>query len=119
MRRKFFDGQNRIGTDDLTIDIQDKIVRGKNGIIDLTRKEYDLILYFIANKNKVVTKEAIVEHLWGDHIDLNDNYDFIYTHIKNLRKKLMQSGSRDYIRAVYGMGYQFSTDSEPPKESGR
>ena len=54
------------------------------------------------------TKEAIVEHLWGDSIDMADNYDFIYTHIKNLRKKLLQAGCPDYIHAVYGMGYKFS-----------
>src|SRR5665647_616969 len=115
IRRKFFEGQNRIVTDDLILDLQDKVVKGKNGIIDLTRKEYELLVYFTANKNKVITKEAIVEHLWGDHIDMNDNYDFIYTHIKNLRKKLTQKGCRDYIKAVYGMGYKFST--EPDDES--
>ena len=110
LRRKYFGGQNRVVTDDLTIEIQDKIVYWKNRPIDLTRKEYELLLYFTANKNKVVTKEAIVEHLWGDHIDMNDNYDFIYTHIKNLRKKLIQKGCHDYIKAIYGMGYKFSTD---------
>src|SRR5579863_7381188 len=110
LRRKFFEGQNRIVTDDLTIDIQDRIVKGSHGLVELTRKEYDLLLFFAANKNKVVTKEAIVEHLWGDHIDMNDNYDFVYTHIKNLRKKLMAGGCRDYLKAVYGMGYLFNTE---------
>jgi DNA-binding response OmpR family regulator len=112
LRRKLFEGQIRIVTDDLTIDLDEKMVRGKNGYIDLTRKEYELLLYFSANKNKVVTKEAIVEHLWGDHIDMNDNYDFIYTHIKNLRKKLVQRGCRDYLKAVYGMGYKFNLEHE-------
>ncbi len=112
LRRKFFDGQNSLVFDDIIINIQDKTVMGKKGIIDLTRKEYELLLYFTANKNKVVTKEAIVEHLWGDHIDLDDNYDFIYTHIKNLRKKLLQDGCRDYIKAVYGMGYLFNIETE-------
>jgi DNA-binding response OmpR family regulator len=55
----------------------------------------------------VVTKEAIVEHLWGDDIDMSDSYDFIYSHVKNLRKKLVHSGTPDYIKAVYGMGYKF------------
>ena len=119
VRRKYFEGQNRVVTDDLIIELQDKIVTGKNGLIDLTRKEYELLLYFTANKNKVITKEAIVEHLWGDHIDMNDNYDFIYTHIKNLRKKLLQNGCRDYIKAVYGMGYKFSMDSDDLRVSNR
>ena len=109
IRRKSFEGRNRIVLDKLSLDLQEKIVKGANGRADLTKKEYDLLVYFIANKNKVVTKEAIVEHLWGDSIDMADNYDFIYTHIKNLRKKLLQVGCPDYIRAVYGMGYKFST----------
>jgi DNA-binding response OmpR family regulator len=109
IRRKSFEGRNRIVLDKLSLDLQEKIVKGASGRADLTKKEYDLLVYFIANKNKVVTKEAIVEHLWGDSIDMADNYDFIYTHIKNLRKKLLQVGCPDYIRAIYGMGYKFST----------
>jgi DNA-binding response OmpR family regulator len=109
IRRKSFEGRNKIVLDKLSLDLQEKIVKGASGRADLTKKEYDLLVYFIANKNKVVTKEAIVEHLWGDSIDMADNYDFIYTHIKNLRKKLLQAGCPDYIRAIYGMGYKFST----------
>ena len=93
--------------DDLTLDLSDRTLKSKEEIIPLTRKEYDLLLYFLSNKNRVVTKEAIVEHLWGDEIDMADSYDFIYSHIKNLRKKLMQAGCPDYIKAVYGMGYRF------------
>lgn len=117
LRRKYFEGHNRVVTNDFIIEIQNKTVIGKNGLIDLTRKEYEMLLYFTANKNKVVTKEAIVEHLWGDHIDLNDNYDFIYTHIKNLRKKLLQHGCSDNIKAVYGMGYKFQSDLNGKKEN--
>jgi DNA-binding response OmpR family regulator len=110
IRRKSFEGKNRIVIDDLVMDIQDKTVRAKNGFIDLTRKQYELLLYLAANKNKVVTKEAIVEHLWGENIDMADNYDFIYTHIKNLRKKMLSAGCKDYIKAVYRMGYVFDTN---------
>jgi len=117
IRRKTFDGKNRIVTDDLVIDIQDKVVKVKNATIDLTRKEYELLVYFSGNKNKVVTKEAIVEHLWGDQIDMADNYDFIYTHIKNLRKKLLQAGCKDYIKAVYGMGYKFDTQDDNTRKT--
>ena len=107
VRRKSFAGNNQIALDDLTLDLSDRTLRSKEEIIPLTRKEYDLLLYFLSNKNRVVTKEAIVEHLWGDEIDMADSYDFIYSHIKNLRKKLMQAGCPDYIKAVYGMGYRF------------
>ena len=107
VRRKAFAGNNQIALDDLTLDLTERTLKSNNGNIPLTRKEYDLLLYFLSNKNRVVTKEAIVEHLWGDEIDMADSYDFIYSHIKNLRKKLMQAGCPDYIKAVYGMGYRF------------
>ena len=78
-------------------------------ILDLTHQRVcDLLLYFISNKNKVISKTAIAEHLWGDNMDMADNYDFIYTHIKNLRKKLQQSGAPDYIKSIYGMGYKLA-----------
>lgn len=107
VRRKSFGGNNQITLDSLTLDLSDRTLRSEDGIIPLTRKEFDLLLYFLSNKNRVVTKEAIVEHLWGDEMDMADNFDFIYSHIKNLRKKLMQAGCPDYIKAIYGMGYRF------------
>ena len=108
IRRRSFDGKNTVLFDELTLDLLDKTAKVNNRIIDLTRKEYELLLYFISNKNRVISKNAIAEHLWGDDMDIANNYDFIYTHIKNLRKKLVQAGSPDYIRSVYGMGYKLS-----------
>jgi DNA-binding response OmpR family regulator len=116
IRRKCFDGKNKLEADDFVIDLQDKIVKGKQGVIDLTRKEYELLVYFVSNKNKVVTKEAIVEHLWGEQIDMNDNHDFIYTHLKNLRKKLMQGGCANQISVIYGMGYKFNVGGNGKKK---
>ncbi len=107
IRRKSFNGKNSITFDELTLDLYDKTAKVNDLVIDLTRKEYDLLLYFLSNKNKVISKNAIAEHLWGDNMDLADNYDFIYTHIKNLRKKLLQAGCPDYIKSIYGMGYKF------------
>lgn len=111
IRRKSFGGRNQIVVDDLVLDIQEKSLKFRDVRVILTRKEYELLLYLLSNQNKVVTKEAIVEHLWGDHIDMADSYDFIYSHIKNLRKKMMNAGSPDYIKAVYGMGYKFTLAS--------
>ncbi len=108
IRRKSFDGKNIIVFDELKINFDARQAFINNKALDLTKKEYDLLLYFISNKNKVISKSAIAEHLWGDNMDVADNYDFIYTHIKNLRKKLLQNGSADYIQSVYGMGYKFS-----------
>jgi len=108
VRRKSFEGKTRIAVGHLVLDLAERILKSEKQQIALTKKEYELLLYFLSNKNKVVTKEAIVEHLWGDDIDMADSYDFIYSHIKNLRKKLMAAGCPDYIKAVYGMGYKFS-----------
>ena len=77
--------------------------------IVLTRKEYELLVYFVINKNRVLSKNTIAGHLWGDDMDQNDSFDFIYTHIKNLRKKMLEKGAEDYIKTVYGIGYNFST----------
>lgn len=107
IRRKSFGGRNQIIVDQLTLDLQEKSLKFKNDPVALTRKEYELLLYLLSNKNRVVTKEAIVEHLWGDDIDMADSYDFIYSHIKNLRKKMVNAGCPDYIKGVYGMGYKF------------
>lgn len=108
IRRKTFDGSNLLLFNELTIDLLAKEVKVGSTLVKLTRKEYSLLLYFIANKGKVVSKNAIAEHLWGDGIDMANNFDFIYSHIKNLRKKLMEAGCRDYIQAAYGMGYKFT-----------
>ncbi|MHB1922214.1 MAG: response regulator transcription factor [Chitinophagaceae bacterium] len=107
IRRKYFEGKNTLPFDQLELNLLEKTAQVQGHVLELTRKEYDLLLYFITNKNKVISKNAIAEHLWGDNMDLADNYDFIYTHIKNLRKKMIQSGCPDYIKSLYGMGYKF------------
>lgn len=108
IRRKSFEGKNLLQFDNLEIDLNKKEVKVEETQVDLTRKEYELLLYFISNKNRVISKNAIAIHLWGDDMDIAGNYDFIYTHIKNLRKKLVQAGAKEYIKSVYGMGYKFS-----------
>jgi DNA-binding response OmpR family regulator len=108
IRRKSFNGSNILQFNEVAIDLLAKSVKVKDQSVKLTRKEYALLLYFVANKGKVVSKNAIAEHLWGDGIDMANNFDFIYSHIKNLRKKLIEAGSNDYIQAAYGMGYKFT-----------
>ena len=108
LRRRSFEGSDRIQFNEIEVDTQNKMVSVANIPIGLTKKEYDLLLYFLINKNRLLTKESIAEHLWGDNIDLADNFDFIYTHINNLRKKIVFNGSNDYIKSVYGMGYKFT-----------
>ena len=107
-RRKTFSSNNTIVFNEISIDLPGRNVEINGSNVILTRKEYDMLLYFIANKGKVISKNAIAEHLWGDEMDLHDHYDFIYTHIKNLRKKLMDANCNDYIRSLYGIGYKFT-----------
>jgi len=108
IRRKQFEGNNELQFNEISIDTFAKTISINNLPLDLTRREYDLILFFVTNKNRVISKNAIAEHLWGDEMDAIDNFDFIYTHIKNLRKKLTDIGCEDYIHSIYGMGYKFS-----------
>jgi DNA-binding response OmpR family regulator len=108
MRRKMYDGNNILQFNEISIDLSAKTVTVLDTAVKFTRKEFALLIYFIANKGKVVSKNAIAEHLWGDGIDLADNFDFIYSHIKNIRKKLIEAGANDYIQAAYGMGYKFN-----------
>ncbi len=108
IRRKNFNGSSILRFNEITIDTNAKIAFYTDSPLDLTKKEFELLLYFVANKRRVISKNAIAEHLWGDEMDVADNYDFIYTHIKNLRKKLMEKHCADYIKSVYGMGYKFS-----------
>ncbi|MEO7394309.1 MAG: response regulator transcription factor [Chitinophagaceae bacterium] len=108
IRRKNFDGNTVIKFNEITIDTIARVAFSNQLPLDLTKKEYELLLYFITNKGRVISKNAIAEHLWGDEMDMADNYDFIYTHIKNLRKKIVEKGGIDYLRSVYGMGYKFT-----------
>ncbi|MCF8239811.1 MAG: response regulator transcription factor [Melioribacteraceae bacterium] len=108
LRRNLFDRDNKIAAGEIEIDLITAEVKIKSKDIILTKKEFDLLLYFIHNKNRVLTKESIAEHLWGDHADQSDNFDFIYNHIKNLRKKITNAGGKNYITAMYGMGYKFT-----------
>lgn len=107
IRRRRFEGNSVIDLHELSIDTAAKTVSVNNKAVDLTRKEYDLLLYLASNKNRVISKNAIAEHLTKDEADVFDNFDFIYAHIKNLKKKLTQAGCTDYIKSIYGMGYKF------------
>lgn len=108
IRRRRFHGNNIIVANEITIDTVAKTVTVNNSPIEITRKEYNLLLYFVVNKNRVISKNALAEHLSGDNVDSFDNFDFIYSHIKNLKKKLAEAGADNYLRSVYGMGYKFS-----------
>lgn len=106
LRRKKLDGKNTLETADVVLDLTERqfFVSGKN--VALNRKEFDILNYFLLNKNRLVSKSALAEHVWGDHIDQADNFDFIYYQIKNLRKKLQSENAGIEIEAIYGIGYK-------------
>lgn len=106
IRRKYFEGDNLWVFGELTVDLQAKSVTAAGRLIELTPTEYDLLLFLIINKNKVVSKNAIAVHILGDEAEWLMQYDIVYAHIKNLRKKLAEVGCQAYIRSRYGMGYK-------------
>ncbi len=107
IRRKQFNSENKIVLNDLEIDILLKQVYVHKTPISLTKKEFELLLFFIGNKNKLISKNAIAEHLSGDIADIFDDYDFVYAHIKNLKKKLAEAGFQLPLKTIYGMGYKW------------
>lgn len=107
IRRNKFTGSGSISFGDLSIDVQGKSATVSNQKIDLTKSEFDLLLFLASNKNKVIPKNAIGEHLSGDDADRFDSFDFVYSHIKNLKKKLTEARCTDYIKTIYGVGYKF------------
>lgn len=108
LRRRNFEGSKEIIIKNIRLipDSQEIFVDGKP--VNLTKKEFSLLLFFVSNKNRVLTKESIAEHLWGDDADMIDSFDFIYSHIKNLRKKIIDEKGNTFILSVYGIGYKFS-----------
>ncbi|PHI21324.1 DNA-binding response regulator [Lewinellaceae bacterium SD302] len=107
-RRNHFAGEKHIRFREIKVTPGEQKVTVSDTAIVLTRSEYTLLLYMLANQNRVLTKESVAEHLSGDDADLLDRIDFIYSHVKNLRKKLVQAGADDYIKSVYGIGYKWS-----------
>lgn len=110
MRRLKFSGESDLVINEITVNLQTRSVKVHNKALDLTKNEYDLLMYMITNRNKVISKTSIAEHLSGEYVDILSSFDFIYAHIKNLRKKLIDAGCTDYIKTVYGVGYKFLTE---------
>jgi len=109
IRRKQFNNTNIVKQNELQIDLLSKTVLVNNNLIALTKKEFDLLIYFMGNKNRVISKSTLAEHLSGDFADMLDNHDFVYAHIKNLKKKLYDAGCGHYLKTVYATGYKWES----------
>ena len=110
-RRKKLQGSNIVTFNEIQLNT-DTLEAVVNDIhLDVTPKEFDLLLYFLVNKNRVLSRQSIAAHLWGDYTDNLSNFDFVYQHVKNLRKKIHAAEGGDYISTVYGLGYKFNTSA--------
>lgn len=107
LRRRNFGGKNTLVFEGLEIDTTEKKVTANQNQIQLTKKEYDILVYLASNPTHLITKEALADAIWGDKAEMASSFDFVYSQIKNLKKKLNEAGLKDYIKVVYGMGYKF------------
>nr|WP_295922188.1 response regulator transcription factor [uncultured Dyadobacter sp.] len=107
IRRRSFGNHNSIIQNELKVDLLSKTVSVNQAVVVLTKKELDLLLFFMGNKNRVIAKSALAEHLSGDIADMFDNHDFVYAHVKNLKKKLNEAGYGNYLKTIYGTGYKW------------
>jgi DNA-binding response OmpR family regulator len=110
LRRRKFAGLKMIEIDNLKIIPDNFEVLVNNELLEFTRKEFDLLLFLASNKNRVLTRDSIAEHIWSNYNDISYSFDFLYSHVKNIRKKLIEKGCKDYIQSVYGIGYKFSVE---------
>lgn len=107
LRRKTPETNRILSFNEIKIDLESKECRINDLPINLTKKELNLLIYFINNQNRMLSKQAIASHLWGDYTYSIDNIDFVYQHLKNLRKKVIDAGGQDYLQTVYGLGYKW------------
>jgi DNA-binding response OmpR family regulator len=105
-RRKNLDGANIVRFNEISLNTDTMEAQVGEQVLDTTRKEFDLLLYFLVNKNRVLSRQSIAAHLWGDYTDNLANFDFVYQHVKNLRRKIGAAGGTDYISTIYGLGYK-------------
>lgn len=110
IRRHEFASLNVISAGQLTVSLPDKTASVGETSLELTKSEYELLLFLLSNRGRVISKSAMAEHLSGDVADMMDNHDFVYTHIKNLKAKLAAAGLTDCIKNVYGTGYKWVSE---------
>lgn len=106
LRRKYSEGSATVDLQGIQIDLDARTVSTVEQQVPLTRLEYDLLVFLVTNKNRVVSRQAIAEHLYDGPSDQSPGPEFVYSHIKNLKRKLKERGCREIIQTVYGLGYK-------------
>ncbi len=109
IRRNTLNGSQQITINNLQIDPVERTATVEGQPMVFNRKEFDVLLYLAVNKNRLVNKHALAEHVWGDKIDEANSFDFVYSQIKNLRRKLKEQHADVEISAIYGVGYKLTT----------
>ncbi len=112
IRRRNFESNNLLESNQVNINLLSKEVKVKGQILELTKTEYQLLLFLIENRKRVISKSAVAEHLSGDMADMMDDHSFVYAHIKNLKAKLAAAGCKDCIKTYYGTGYKWIEDEK-------
>ena len=112
MRRGSGAVNNTMTAGNITLDLSSRTVKVADKDVPLLKKEFDILLYFMQRPGHIVDKAVLAEAVWGDHIDMVDNFQFVYAQIKNLRKRLSEAGASINIKAVYGFGYKFTDNEE-------
>lgn len=112
MRRGSGAVNNTMTAGNITLDLGSRRINIDGKDVPLLKKEFDILLYFMQRPGHIVDKAVLAEAVWGDHIDMVDNFQFVYAQIKNLRKKLSEAGANINIKAVYGFGYKFTETEE-------
>ena len=112
MRRGSGAVSNSMSAGNITLDLGSRTIKVAGKDVPLLKKEFDILLYFMQRPQHIVDKAVLAEAVWGDHIDMADNFQFVYAQIKNLRKKLTEAGADINIKAVYGFGYKFTSNEE-------
>ncbi len=108
IRRKKYQNQTLIQYNEISVNIDNIEVKVNDEALNLTNKEFDLLIYLISNQDRVLTKESIAEHLWGSDTVYFDNFDVLYAQIKNVRKKITAAGGFNYLKTIHGIGYKFT-----------
>lgn len=99
---------NELPVHGFTIQLQDYKVCYHDTTINLTKKEFDIFQYLVLNKNRVITRLQLTEHVWGDILELNSDSNFVDVHVRNLRKKLDKHTKIDWFETVRHVGYRIN-----------
>ena len=108
IRRKHGLKKSTTEVNGFVVDITNRTVAYQNQVISLTKKEFDILQYLLINKNRVITRTQLTEHIWDNALEVDYDSNYVDVHMKNLRKKLSHYADIDWIETVRGIGYRLN-----------